>query len=84
MAISVEELATWLDAEARRRGITTEELIDEFAARLAPSRRKLGFVSLGSSSSGRSAADADDMLARASGATSRADHRYGCAARSGR
>ena len=34
MAISLEELATRLNAEAERRGITSEALIDELAARL--------------------------------------------------
>ena len=34
MSITIEQLATWLTAEAERRGITTETLIDELAARL--------------------------------------------------
>ena len=34
MSISVEELASRLNAEAERRGITGEALIDELAAQL--------------------------------------------------
>jgi hypothetical protein len=34
MSITIEQLATRLTAEAERRGITTETLIDELAARL--------------------------------------------------
>ena len=63
MSITVEELATRFKAEAARRGISAEELLDELAANAAPPRRKLGFVSLGASTSGRSAADTDEMLA---------------------
>ena len=34
MPISIEELATRLNAEAERRGVTSEALLDELAARL--------------------------------------------------
>ena len=34
MSITIEQLAARLAAEARRRGISTEALIDELAARL--------------------------------------------------
>lgn len=34
MSITIEQLATRLTAEAARRGITTEALIDELTARL--------------------------------------------------
>ncbi len=34
MSISIEELASRLNAEAERRGITSEALLDELAARL--------------------------------------------------
>jgi hypothetical protein len=34
MSFTIEQLATRLTAEAARRGITTEALIDELAARL--------------------------------------------------
>jgi hypothetical protein len=67
MAITVEELAARLNAEAARLGIPADELLDEIAGRLPAPRRKLGFVSLGSSSTGRSARDVDDMLAEGFG-----------------
>lgn len=67
MSMTAEELANRFTAEANRRGVTPEELLDELAANAAPERRKLGFVSLGASTSGRSAADADDMLAEGFG-----------------
>ena len=34
MSITIEELASRLNAEAERRGITSEALLDELAARL--------------------------------------------------
>ncbi len=58
-----------LENEAARRGLTVNQLIMELAAALpdpAP-RRKLGFVSLGASTTGRSARDADEMLAEGFG-----------------
>ncbi len=62
MSITVEELALRLNAEAARRGTTVDALLDELAERVPPPRRKLGFVSLGASTSGRSAVDAEEML----------------------
>ncbi len=68
MSMTLEELASRLNAEAERRGITSNELLDELAAQLsAPPRRKLGFVSLGASTSGRRAREADEMLAEGFG-----------------
>jgi hypothetical protein len=67
MAMTVEELAERLNAEAARRGITTDQLVDELAAQITPPRRKLGFVSIGASTSGRHARDADEMLAEGFG-----------------
>lgn len=61
MSITVEELAERLNAEAARRGITVEALLDELADKL-PQQRPLGFVSLGSSTTGRTAREADEML----------------------
>ena len=67
MAITNEELAARLTAEAARRGLSAEQLLDELADATPPARRKLGFVSLGASTSGRTARDADQMLAEGFG-----------------
>jgi len=70
MALSVEELVVRLNAEATRRGITTDQLVDELAGQLpASGRRKLGFVSLGASTTGRRARDAEEILAEGFGAS---------------
>ena len=70
MSITVEEIATRLIAEADRRGITVEALIDALAGRLGehqsestPVKRRLAFVGIGASTSGRTARDDDEMLA---------------------
>lgn len=67
MSITIEELASRLTAEAGRRGITVEALLDELADTLPPARRKLGFVGLGASTSGRDSADIDEILAEGFG-----------------
>ncbi len=60
-----------LRAEAERRGVSVNDLIGELVEReFAPARsghKSLGFVSLGSSSSGRTARDAEEMLAEGFG-----------------
>jgi len=52
MAITVEEIAARLNAEAARRGLTTEQLLDELAAQ-APSRsdsaERFAFAGMGHS-----------------------------------
>ena len=76
MAMTVSELAERLNAEAARRRITAEQLLDELAARLpAPSsaptgataKRHLAFAGIGASTSGRTAREADEMLAEGFG-----------------
>lgn len=60
-----EPVADALAAEAARRGQSPDQVAAELLAeQLPPSggRRRLAFAGIGSSSSGRSAADADDML----------------------
>jgi hypothetical protein len=54
MAMTVEELAARLNAEAARRGITSEELLDELATQL-PNRsdRAARFAFAGMGHSGR-------------------------------
>lgn len=67
-----DEAMARLRAEADRRGISVEVLVGELAASLPAegqdaSPRKLRFFALGASTSGRSAADADEMLAEGFG-----------------
>ena len=74
--MTVAELAEKLNAEATRRGLTPEQLLEELAAQLpsgaaVPStpggKRKLAFAGIGASTSGRTARDADEMLAEGFG-----------------
>lgn len=69
--LSPETLAR-LETEATRRGISLGELVAELAAELPADHpeartRKLSFIGLGSSTSGRSAREADEMLAEGFG-----------------
>jgi hypothetical protein len=67
------ELAAALEAEAARRGQTPDQTAADLLAERQPlpgGRRRLAFAGIGSSSSGRSAADADDMLAEGFGSDS--------------
>jgi len=60
------EVAAALEAEAARRGQSPDRVAaDLLAERLPPpgARRRLAFAGVGASTSGRNAADADDMLA---------------------
>jgi hypothetical protein len=66
------ELAAALEAEAVRRGQTPDQVAaDLLAAQLphpgSPLRRTLAFAAVGSSSSGRNAVDADELLAEGFG-----------------
>ena len=64
------EVAAALEAEAARRGQTPDQTAaDLLAERLPPpgARRRLAFAAVGASTSGRNAADADDMLAEGFG-----------------
>jgi hypothetical protein len=58
-------VAEALAAEAARRGQTADQLAEApLAAQLPkPPRRRLAFAAVGASTSGRSAAEADEMLA---------------------
>jgi hypothetical protein len=75
MGVTIAELAERLKAEAARRGITPEELLEELTARRpapAPAtsstaKRHLAFAGTGASASGRWARDADAMLAEGFG-----------------
>ncbi len=66
MAMTEHEIAERLTDEAARRGLTAEQLLVELAEDRPP-RRRLGFVGLGASTSGRTAREADDMLAEGFG-----------------
>ena len=75
MSVTVElpaEVLARLEAEAARRGVPIEILIAEtlerdFPARASGATGAPGFVSLGTSRTGRSARDADEMLAEGFG-----------------
>lgn len=64
------EVAAALEAEAARRGQTPDRVAADLLAERLPrpgARRSLAFAAFGSSSSGRNAAQADDMLAEGFG-----------------
>jgi len=52
-----------LAEEAARQSVTADELAARVLAEHIPGRRKLGFVAIGVSNSGRTAAEAEEMLA---------------------
>ena len=62
-----EDTLARLRAEAERRGVSIDLVIAELAETLPPEtareERKLSFIGLGASTSGRRARDADDLLA---------------------
>ena len=67
-----EEALARLRSEADRRGINIDELVAELAAQLPSAqsgcgRRRLSFVGIGRSTSGRHAVDADELLAEGFG-----------------
>lgn len=62
-----EDLATRVAAAAAERGVAPEVLAAEVLAERFPPRRKLGFVSLGSSTTGRRASEDEEMLAEGFG-----------------
>lgn len=67
-----EEGMARLHAEAERRQISVDAVIEEWVASLpgkddTTKRKRPSFVALGSSSSGRRASEADDMLAEGFG-----------------
>jgi hypothetical protein len=62
-----EHVLARLQAEAKRRGVSIDQVIAELTealpAETAPARRTPSFIGLGSSTSGRRARDADELLA---------------------
>lgn len=75
MAVTLDlpdEVIARLRAEAARRGLTVDEVVAELAAMIpvdesSGEERSLGFVALGVSTDGRSAAEADELLAEGFG-----------------
>ena len=58
-----DDVAAALTAAAAERGISVDELAAEtISARFGPVRRTLSFAAIGSSTSGRSAAEAEQLL----------------------
>ena len=70
-----DEAVARLRIEAARRGVTLDDVVAQLAESLdrasppqpTSRRRKLQFFAMGSSTSGRGAADADEMLAEGFG-----------------
>jgi len=64
-----DAVAEALAAEAARRGQTTDQLAEALLVAQLPKapRRRLAFAAVGASTSGRSAAEADEMLAEGFG-----------------
>ncbi len=62
-----DDVAQRVTDAAAERGVAPETLAGEVLAEQFPARRKLGFVSLGRSTSGRRAAEDEDMLAEGFG-----------------
>jgi uncharacterized protein len=62
-----DDLAALLAEEAARQSVTADELAARVLAEHIPARRKLGFVALGASNSGGTAAEAEELLAEGFG-----------------
>jgi len=59
-----EPLASRLAAEAEARGVSAAQVAPAaLTERFGPTRRRLGFAAMGASTSGRRAADAEEILA---------------------
>lgn len=62
-----DDVAALLAKEAARQSMTADELAARVLAEHIPARRKLGFVAIGASSCGRTAAEAEELLAEGFG-----------------
>lgn len=67
LTVEVEEDLATRVAAAAERGVAPEALAADILAERFPPRRKLGFVSLGSSTTGRRASEDEEMLAEGFG-----------------
>ena len=74
-----DDLAALLAEEAARQSVTADELAARVLAEHIPARRKLGFVALGATNSGGTAAEAGSCSPR--GSVADADRRHRRAAR---
>ena len=69
-----DDVAAALAEAAEQRGVSADQLAAEIlAGRLGPRRRKLSFVGIGASDTGRSAAEAEDLLREGGFGTDDAD-----------
>lgn len=62
-----DDLAALLAEEAARQSLTPDELAARVLAEQIPGKRHLSFVAIGESQSGRTAEEAEDMLAEGFG-----------------
>lgn len=62
-----DEIAERMNEAAAERGVPTEQLAGEAVTEKYRPRRKLGFASLGRSTTGRSASEDEEMLAEGFG-----------------
>jgi hypothetical protein len=62
-----DELGARLAEEAARQSLTPDELAARVLEEHIPAQRRLGFVAIGESRSGRTAAEAEEMLAEGFG-----------------
>ena len=62
-----DELAVRLQAEASEPGVSAEQLALELLDASVGTRRRLAFVAIGDSTTGRTAAEAEEMLAEGFG-----------------
>lgn len=70
MSITVklpDDVASALEKEAARQSLTPDELAARVLAEHIPTRRRLGFVASGRSSSGQTAEQAEEILAQGFG-----------------
>jgi hypothetical protein len=62
-----DDVAERVNAAAAEAGVAPEALAGQVVVEQFPARRRLGFVALGSSTSGRRAAEDEEMLAEGFG-----------------
>lgn len=68
-----DDVAERVNAAAAEQGIAPEQLAGQVVVEQFPARRRLSFAAIGSSSSGRRAAEAEELLAEGGFGTDSAD-----------